>query len=121
MARSFSVAKVLCLLAALSLAGAVSCQRKDYLPEDKTGVLKSVRLSLSVGSSSQTKMVAGDGHFSELGDSPSFRGLEDMKMVAFNGDPSLEPPDKGSKNALNLPISVPAFNALNYPKVSAYF
>ena len=44
-----------------------------------------------------------------------------MKMVAFNGDPSLEPPIKGSKNALNLPISVPAFNALNYPTVSAYF
>ena len=120
MANNFSFGKILCLLATLSLAGAVSCQRKDRLLEDKTGVLKSVRLSLSVGSSPQTKMVA-DENFAELGDSSSFRGLTDMKMVAFKGSGSKEQPVVEDDHALNLPISVPAFNALNYPKVSAYF
>ena len=117
MTKYFSFGWILCLLAAVSLAGAVSCQREDYLPEDKIGVLKSVRLSLSVGSSSQTKMVVDENHLAELGDSPLFRGLEDMKMVAFRGNGTVV----DSSKTLNLPISVPAFNALNYPKVSAYF
>jgi hypothetical protein len=120
MTKNFSFGWILCLLAALSLVGTVSCQRKDNLPEDKIGVFKSVRLSLSVGSSPQTKMVADDLHFAELGDSPSFRGLEDMKMVAFKVK-SPQITVQGDDHALNLPISVPAFNALNYPKVSAYF
>ena len=117
MAKFFSNSTVFCLLAALSLAGAVSCQRKDSLPEDKAGWLKSVRLSLSVGARSQTKMVADGNHLSELGDSPSFRGLMDMKMVAFAAENAVAKIDK----ALNLPISVPAFNALNYPGASAQF
>ena len=117
MAKFFSNSTVFCLLAALSLAGAVSCQRKDSLPEDKAGWLKPVRLSLSVGARSQTKMVADGNHLSELGDSPSFRGLMDMKMVAFAAENAVAKIDK----ALNLPISVPAFNALNYPGASAQF
>lgn len=115
MERFFSNGMILCLLATLSLAGAVSCQRKDSLQEDKTGVLKSVRLSLSVGSSPQTKMVADN--FTELGESPLFRGLKDMKMVAFGREGQV----LGTDYALNLPINVPAFNALNYPAVSAQF
>ena len=106
---------ILCLLATLSLAGTVSCQRKDSLQEDKTGVLKSVRLSLSVGSSPQTKMVADN--FTELGESPLFRGLKDMKMVAFGREGQV----LGTDYALNLPINVPAFETLNFPNVSAQF
>lgn len=115
MERFFSNGMILCLLATLSLAGAVSCQRKDSLQEDKTGVLKSVRLSLSVGSSPQTKMVADN--FTELGESPSFRGLKDMKMVAFDREGQV----LGTDYALNLPINVPAFEALSYPNASAQF
>lgn len=106
------------MLAALPLAGMVACQREDSFGEDKTGVLKSVRLSFSVGSGSQTKMVATEGHLTELGNTTSgFRGLEDMKILAFAKDGVVSATDP----ALNLPISVPAFNALNYPNVSAQF
>lgn len=107
---------MLCLLAALSLAGAVSCQRKDPVLEARKGVLKSIRLSLSVGSNDQTKMDAGT--FTELSETtPVFSGLTDMKMVAFDKAGVIT----ASDNALNLPINVPAFNALNYPDVSAQF
>lgn len=116
MARSFSYGMMLCLLAALSLAGAVSCQRKDPVLEARKGVLKSIRLSLSVGSNDQTKMDAGT--FTELSEiNPVFSGLTDMKMVAFDKAGVVT----ASDNALNLPINVPAFNALNYPAVSAQF
>ena len=116
MAKRFSYGMMLCLLAALSLAGVVSCQREDSVSEARIGVLKSVRLSLSVGSSKQTKMDAGT--FKELSDtSPVFSGLTDMKMVAFADTLSV----KDSSNALNLPISVPSFNAPNYPAASAQF
>ena len=116
MAKRFSYGMMLCLLAALSLAGVVSCQREDSVSEARIGMLKSVRLSLSVSSSKQTKMDAGT--FKELSDtSPVFSGLTDMKMVAFADTLSV----KDSSNALNLPISVPSFNAPNYPAASAQF
>ena len=116
MERFFSNGMILCLLATLSLAGAVSCQRKDPVLEARKGVLKSIRLSLSVGSNDQTKMDAGT--FTELSETnPVFSGLTDMKMVAFDKAGVVT----ASDNALNLPINVPAFNALNYPDVSAKF
>ena len=115
MVKRFSYGMMLCLLVALSLAGAVSCQRKDHALEGKRGVLKSVRLSLSVGSRSQTKMVADN--FTELGESPSFRGLKDMKMVAFGREGQV----LGTDYALNLPINVPAFETPNYPNATAQF
>ena len=105
-----------CLLAAaLSLAGTTACQREEAFSESKIGVLKPVRLSLSVGSRSQTKMV--DGSFTELGDSPVFRGLTDMKMLAFNKEGTVV----GTDMALSPPISVPAFEVLNYPGVGGNF
>ena len=115
MARIFSHGMFFCLLAALSLAGTTSCQREEALTESKIGVLKPVRLSLSVGSRSQTKMV--DGSFTELGDSPGFRGLTDMKMLAFNKEGTVV----GTDMALSPPISVPAFEVLNYPGVGGNF
>lgn len=104
------------LLAALSLAGITSCQRKGLVPEDKAGVLKSVRLALSVGSVIQTKMDAG--RLTELSEtSPAFSGLTDMKMVAFDADGDVTDLDQ----TLNMPITVPAFSELNYSSASAYF
>ena len=106
---------VFCLLAALSLAGTTSCQREDAFLEARKGVLKSVRLSLSVGSGSKTKMV--DGTFTELGEPSVFRGLTDMKMVAFDKEGIVA----GTDLALSPPIGVPAFEVFNYPGVGAYF
>ena len=118
MIRRVGYKNLFCLLAALSLAGMLSCQRKDTFGEDKTGVLKSVRLSLSVGSGSQTKMVATEGNLTELGNTSSgFRGLVDMEMIAFAREGVVSATDL----ALNLPIDVPGFNALNYPEVPAQF
>lgn len=113
MAKIFSYGRILCLLATLSLAGVVSCQRKDHLLDSKTGELKSVRLTLSLGNRQETKMNAGD--LTELEE--AFRGLTDLKMVAFakeGGD--VEAGDM----ALNLPINVPAFSGL-IPGISAQF
>lgn len=115
MVKRFSLGMMLCLLATLLLAGAVSCQREDRVPEDKKGVLKPVRLSLSVGSRPQTKMEADN--FTELGETPSFRGLRDMKMVAFDTEGTV----LGTDYALNIPINVPAFETPNYSNVSAQF
>lgn len=108
MARSFSYSIIVCLLAALSLAGTVACQRKDVLPESKTGELKPVRLSLSVGARTVTKMDAGT--FTELEeDAPVFRGLTDLKMVAFDKVGGLI---AAEDQALNAPINVPSFSGL---------
>ena len=108
---------MVCLLAALSLAGVNSCQRKDSLPEDKTGVLKSVRLSLSV-ESQQPRTKMDTGVFTELAEtSPGFTGLTDLKMVAYEQSGEVTASDL----ALNIPINVPAFNAMNYPDASAQF
>lgn len=116
MARYCSYGTILCLLAALSLAGVSSCQRKDSLPEDKTGLLKSVRLSLSVGTQPQTKMDAG--LFTELAETtPGFSGLTDLKLVAYDQAGVVT----ASDHSLSLPIDVPGFNALNYPGASAQF
>ena len=107
---------MLCLLAALSLAGVTACQRKDALSEDKTGILKSVRLSLSVGATPKTKM--DTGVLTELAEtSPAFTGLTDIQMVAFDREGSV----LASDQALNVPIAVPEFNALNYPNAAANF
>ena len=107
---------MLCLLAALLLAGVTACQRKDALSEDKTGILKSVRLSLSVGATPQTKM--DTGVLTELAEtSPAFTVLTDIKMVAFDREGEV----LGTDHALNLPIQVPSFNELNYGNASAYF
>ena len=104
------------LLAALSLAGVTACQQKDSLPESKTGVLKSVRLSLSVATTPQTKM--DTGVLTDLAEtSPVFSGLTDLKMVAFDKEGVVSASDQ----ALNLPMNVPDFNALNYPNAAAQF
>lgn len=113
MERFFSNGMILCLLATLSLAGAVSCQRKDQLLEDKTGELKPVRLTLSLGDRQETKM--DSRALTELEE--SFRGLTDLKMVAFaKAGGNVEADDK----ALNFPINVPAFTGL-IPGISAQF
>ncbi len=107
---------IFCLLAALSLVGLTSCQQKDALPDDKTGVLKAVHLSLSVGTLAQTKV--DTGVLTELAEtSPAFSGLTDMRMVAFDKNGVVSATDR----ALNVPIEVPAFNNLNYPVASANF
>ena len=105
-----------CLLAALSLAGVTSCQQKDALPDDKTGVLKAIRLSLSVGALAQTKV--DTDVVTELAEtSPSLTGLTDIRMVAFDKEGVVSATDR----ALNVPIEVPSFNNLNYPIASANF
>lgn len=117
MARRFSNGTIiLCLLAALSLAGVTACQEKDTLPDSKTGVLKAVHLSLSVGYDAQTKMDTGT--LTELSEtSPAFSGITDLTMVAFDREGSV----LASDQALNVPIAVPEFNALNYPNAAANF
>lgn len=113
MERFFSNGMILCLLATLSLAVAVSCQRKDQLLGDKTGELKPVRLTLSLGDRQETKMDAGA--LTELDE--SFRGLTDLKMVAFaEAGGNVKAGDK----TLNVPIKVPAFSGL-IPDISAHF
>ena len=100
-------------MATLSLAVAVSCQRKDQLLGDKTGELKPVRLTLSLGDRQETKMDAGS--LTELDE--SFRGLTDLKMVAFaKAGGNVKAGDK----TLNVPIKVPAFSGL-IPGISAQF
>ena len=113
MERFFSNGMILCLMATLSLAVAVSCQRKDQLLGDKTGELKPVRLTLSLGDRQETKMDAGS--LTELDE--SFRGLTDLKMVAFaKAGGNVKAGDK----TLNVPIKVPAFSGL-IPGISAQF
>lgn len=114
MAKRIPYGLLLCLLAAISLAGVWSCQREESV--DRTGLLKSVRLALSVGSY-QHGTKADITAFTELSETaPVFRGMTDIKMVAFDNADTVLAKD----NALNLPISVPAFQAL-FPNVPAVF
>ena len=116
MARRVSLYLYSCMLAALSLAGLDACQRQDDLPESKTGVLTPIHLSLSVGARTATKMDADT--FTELEeDTPVFRGLTDLKMVAFDKDGGLISPDD---HALYSPINVPSFSNL-IEGISAHF
>lgn len=113
MTKRFPYGILLCLLAALPLVGAMSCRREDDL--DKTGLLKSVRLALSV-SANQQGTKADVSAFTELNSAPVFRGMTDIKMVAFKDTAAVTASDR----ALNLPISVPAFQSL-LPNVPAIF
>lgn len=116
MARSLSQGVLFFLLAALSLAGITACRREDNLPETGTALLKPVHLSLSVGARPLTKMdVSTSTELSE--DAPVFRGLTDIKMMAFDkGGGAVAAEDQ----ALAAPIVVPSFSELN-TAVSAYF
>ena len=122
MIRRVGYNTLFCLLATLSLAGMVACQREGSLSDDRRGVFKSVRLSLSLDSFSGTK--ADISSFTELdlnwdpaSQIPQFRGLTDMKMVAFEKEGVVSANDL----ALNMPISIPSFVEFNYPGISANF